>query len=134
MGNIVSSKQPYKSMSSKSTEQQWKMAIKKQLQQNVYMYLRYEIYDEMTYHSGRTEISKRKLLCLLKIVLSEMQLSFFVTITPTNKSLHYFINVSIIYYIKREPEQIEEEESVLSNNSSQYSSSMNHISSFSLPT
>jgi hypothetical protein len=127
MGNIFSNKQIQKS-TSKSTEQQWKIAIKKQLQNNLYMYLRYEIVDEMTYHSGRTEISKRKLLCLLKTMLAELQLSFFITITPTNKPSNYFIHVSIIYYIKKddqndeqnEEDNDEQNEETVTNNSSIY--------------
>lgn len=99
MGNSSSKKNSYKT-SSKSIDEQWVILIKKQLTQNNYLYLSYEIYDEMTCNSCIQEISKQKLLNLLKITLDELRLNYFFTLSRTRKSINYFIDVSIIHNTK----------------------------------
>lgn len=125
MGNITS-KRTYKN-SSKTIDEQWIHTIKKQLTQNCQLYLSYEIYDEMTYNNNMTEISKQKLLNILKFTLDELHLNYFITISRTRKPIHYFIDVSIINntnlgYIKQ---PISRKKTILLNDDNSISSNPN---------
>ena len=65
-------------------------------------YLNFEIYKDITYKSGITEITKSKLLAILKSILDELNLSYTVSISRTSYKRHYFIDVNIIHTNKSE--------------------------------
>lgn len=98
MGNSYSYTKP----NSKTTDELWRTAIRKQLTQNNQLYLSFEIYKDITYKSGITEITKSKLLSILKSILDELNLSYTVSISRTNYKRHYFIDVNIIHTNKSE--------------------------------
>ena len=110
MGNTNSSKQT--KTTTKTTDDQWRRDIKKNLIKNNYLYFSYEIYDEMTYNSGLTEIRRENFLNILKSTLEELKLNYFITISRTKKPIHYYIDVSII---NSNMKQIQKKKTILIN-------------------
>lgn len=108
MGNANSTKNKY--THNPNNDLLWKAHIKKQLQANHYAYLQYEMYDEMTYKSGRTEIPKKKLIQLIKASLVSLRLNFFISVFPTAKPKHYYLMVSIVHLTKKEETKEDEDD------------------------
>lgn len=105
MGNKQSSTQNknYKTIvrkasTMKTTNQSWETLIKKQLIQNSDLYLEFEVFDEIIIYNKINQINKTKFLEILKNVMFELKLTYFITINKINKPTHYFIVVTIINF------------------------------------
>ncbi len=80
----------------RTVEYEWTNLIRTQLHENSYLYLIFELKDGVTFNSGLKEITKRKLLYLIKKIMEEEKLQFITNILQSDNPRKYHIQISVI--------------------------------------